>query len=95
MVFVSFDRNSLISDLYRAFDHYIYENIGEIHEDFPHFLEICNIFYDNFNDDQSLEEAKIVVFRTAILVIFKENKEENLELLSMESASPLKVAISF
>lgn len=92
--FVAYDRVSLISSLYRAYDFYIYENLSlSNHPDLKYFQEFFSISIDNFNDNKTLEEIKIMTFRTSILLKFKENIQENkellkLDLISIESSTP-------
>lgn len=86
--FLAYDRVSLISSLYRAYDFYIFENLSlSNHPDLKYFQEFFSIFIDNFNDNKTLEEIKILAFRTSILVKFKENIQENKELLKLDLIS--------
>lgn len=96
LTFVSYDRTSLLMSLYKAFDLYIYENRKETHIIYPELIEFSGLFLDSFNEGKKgIEEVKVVLFRTSLLVFFQ-NWNDNIEgFNSLDILSRESLATSF
>lgn len=95
LIFQSYDRQAVVTSLYRAWDQFLYL---EKHPEASLFTELDGIFMDGLNDAKNNEEVRLILFRTGLRVEFVPSPPlrepltphtiNNLDITSKEDSSP-------
>ena len=95
LIFQSYDRQAVVTGLYRAWDQFL---SLEKHPEASSFTEIDGIFMDGIDDAKNNEEIRLFLFRAGLRVEFAPSPQlrepltphtiNNLDIMSKEDSSP-------